>query len=98
MHDFHEAARRSPTNPIPLENGARAAYQLHRPREAVELYDRLLRLAPSRLDLWKTAGAIYLYDLDDKAAALRCFRHALALETDAAERAKLESLVRELGG
>ncbi len=98
LRDFHEAARRSPTNPIPLENGARAAYQLHRPREAVELYDQLLRLAPSRLDLWKTAGAIYLYDLDDKTAALRCFRQALALETDAAERAKLEGLVRELGG
>jgi choline-sulfatase len=98
LRDFHEAARRSPANPLPLENGARAAYQLHRPREAVELYDQLLRLAPSRLDLWKTAGAIYLYDLDDKAAALRCFRQALAIETDAAERAKLEALVRELGG
>jgi Flp pilus assembly protein TadD len=37
LRDFHEAARRSPTNPLPLENGARAAYQLHRAREAVEL-------------------------------------------------------------
>jgi len=98
LRDFHEAARRSPADPVPLENAARAAYRLHRPREAIQLYDQLLRLAPGRLDLWKTAGAIYLYELEDKMAALRCFRRALSLESDPGERAKLEALVRELGG
>ncbi len=83
---------------MPIENAARAAYRLHRPREAIQLYDQLLRLAPGRLDLWKTAGAIYLYELDDKLEALRCFRRALRLESDPGERVKLEALVRELGG
>jgi tetratricopeptide (TPR) repeat protein len=83
---------------VPLENAAKAAYQLGRQREAVQLYEQLLRLAPNRLDLWKTAGAIYLYDLEDRPAALRCFRRALTLEVNPAERAKLEELVKELDG
>jgi tetratricopeptide (TPR) repeat protein len=98
LNDFREAARRSPTDPAPLESAARAAYQLGRHRESVQFYEQLLRLAPNRLDLWKTAGAIYLNDLDDRPAALRCFRRALALEPDPAERTKLDELVRELGG
>jgi arylsulfatase A-like enzyme/Flp pilus assembly protein TadD len=98
LRDFHEAARRRPADPVPLENAARAAYRLHRLREAIQLYDQLLRLAPGRLDLWKTAGAIYLYELEDKAEALRCFRRALSMESDPGERARLETLVRELGG
>ena len=56
------------------------------------------RLTPNRLDLWKTAGAIYLYDLDDSPSALRCFRYALTLEADPAERARLEDLIQDLGG
>jgi len=46
----------------------------------------------------RLTGAIYLYELEDKMAALRCFRRALSLESDPGERAKLEALVRELGG
>ncbi len=98
LRDFREAARRDPANPAPLENAARAAYRLHRPREASQLYDQLLRLAPERLDLWKTAGAIFLYELSDQGEALRCFRRALSLEHDPGERTKLEALVRNLGG
>ncbi len=67
-------------------------------RDAALIYEQLLRLAPNRGDLWKTAGAIYLYELEDRAAALRCFRRALLLESDAGERAKLDALVKELGG
>jgi choline-sulfatase len=96
LGDFREASRRAPANPVPVENAARAAYQLGRHREAVQLYERLLQIQASRLDLWKTTGAIYLYDLDDRASALRCFRRALALERDVTERARLEDLVREL--
>lgn len=98
LADFREAARRAPTNPVPLEGAARAAYQLGRPRESVQHYETLLQIAPNRADLWKTAGALYHFELGDRAAALRCFRRALTLEIDPAERARLEELVRELGG
>jgi len=98
LADFREAAHRDPANPGPLENAAKAAYQLGRQREAAQFYEQLLRLAPSRLDVWKTVGAIYLYDLEDRPAALRCFRQALTLEVNPAERAKLEELVQEIGG
>jgi choline-sulfatase len=96
--DFHEAARRAPANPVPIENAARTAYDLKRFRESAQLYEQLLRIAANRADLWKTTGAIYLYQLDDKEAALRCFRRALTLEADAGERGRLEALVKELGG
>jgi tetratricopeptide (TPR) repeat protein len=96
LRDFHESARRNPENPVPLENAARAAYSLGRHREAVQLYEQLLRLQPGRGDLWKTAGALYLYELDDDADALRCLRRALALESDPAERQKIEELLGEI--
>ncbi|HEY0554683.1 MAG TPA: tetratricopeptide repeat protein, partial [Thermoanaerobaculia bacterium] len=98
LSDFREAARRAPANPVPLENAARTAYDLKRFRDASLLYEQLLRIAPNRGDLWKTEGAIYLYELDDKTAALRCFRRALLMESDPGEHAKLEALVKELGG
>jgi len=98
LGDFRESARRDPANPLPLENAARTAYDLKKFRDSALLYEQLLRLVPNRVDLWKTEGAIYLYELDDKASALRCFRRALILEGDAGEKAKLEELVKELGG
>jgi choline-sulfatase len=98
LRDFREAARRAPTDPVPLEGAARAAYQLGRHREAVQLYEQLLRLQPERLDLWKTAGAIYYFELRDHPAAERCFRRALTLEVDPRERGRLEELLREVGG
>lgn len=98
LTDFRHAARRSPTDPVPVEAAARAAYQLGRHREAVQLYEQLLRLAPGRADLWKTAGAIYLYDLGARPDALRCLRRALSLEVDPREKARLTELVDELDG
>ncbi len=98
LASFHEAARRNPTDPVALENAARAAYQLERYREAARLYEQLLRLAAHRLDAWKTLGAIYLYSLDDRPAALAAFRRALALETDAGEKTKLVEVIAALGG
>lgn len=98
LGDFREAARRDPRNPVPVENAAQAAFQLGRHRESVQLYEQVLRLQPNRSDLWKTAGAIYLYNLDDAAEAVRCFRRALTLETDPAERARLEDLIQDLAG
>jgi tetratricopeptide (TPR) repeat protein len=83
---------------VPLENAARTAYDLHRFRESAQLYEQLLRIAANRADLWKTTGAIYLYQLDDKEAAVRCFRRALNLESDPGERGRLEGLVKELDG
>lgn len=98
LADFREAARRDPSNPAPVENAARAAYQSGAKKEAASFYESLLRLAPNRLDVWKTLGALYLYELEDEPRALAAFRRALLLEQDRGEREKLESLVRELGG
>jgi tetratricopeptide (TPR) repeat protein len=98
LADFREAARASPSDPAPLENAARAAYHLGRHREAADLYEQLLRLAPERGDLWKTLGAVYLHDLGSGDQALAAFRRALALEADPAERARLQELVGKLGG
>jgi arylsulfatase A-like enzyme/Flp pilus assembly protein TadD len=96
LRDFREAARRNPINPVPVENAARAAYRMGRAREAVQTYEQLLRLQPNRADVWKTAGAIYLYDLKEDQDALRCFRRALSLEPDPAEKQKLEELIGEI--
>ncbi|HEX7180721.1 MAG TPA: sulfatase-like hydrolase/transferase [Thermoanaerobaculia bacterium] len=96
LRDFREAARRNPLDAVPLENAARTAFELGQHREAVQLYEQLLRISPNRLDAWKTAGAIYLYELNDEPEALRCFRRALGLEIDPAEREKLIQLIREL--
>jgi arylsulfatase A-like enzyme/Flp pilus assembly protein TadD len=93
LADFREAARRSPSDPVPLENAARAAYHLGRAREAAQSYEALLRIAPERGELWKTLGALYLHELGERAEAERCFRRALLLEHDPAERAKLEQLL-----
>lgn len=98
LRDFREAARRNPLDPIALDNAAQLAYRLGQPREAVQLYERLLQIQPNRLDVWKAAGALYLFDLDDKDNALRAFRRALTLEIDPAERGKLEAMIKELGG
>jgi len=95
LRDFREAARRSPSDPVPLENAARAAYLLGRAREAAQTYETLLRIAPDRGDLWKTLGALYLEELGERGEAERCFRRALQLEHDPAERAKLEELLRQ---
>ena len=94
LGDFREAARRSPQDLVPLENAARAAYHLERPREAAQIYEAALRLADGRGDLWKTLGAIYHFELAQPADAERCFRRALALESDPQVRAELEALLR----
>jgi choline-sulfatase len=96
LASFREAARRDPANPIPLDNAALAAYKLGRIRESAALYEQLLRLAPNRGDAWKTLGALYLYELGEKQEADRCFRRALLLETDPAEREKLEAALQEV--
>ncbi len=96
LADFREAARRNPTDPVPLENAARAAYQLGRKRESAQLYEQLLRFAEERVDLWKTLGALYLYELDEPERAANAFRRALVKEPDPAERAKLNELLGEL--
>lgn len=97
LASFREAARRDPANPVPLENAARAAFRLGQARAAAQLYEQLLRLTPSRGDLWKTLGAVYLESLDERPAALAAFRRALALEQDPGERRQLETLIAELG-
>lgn len=98
LRDFRESARRNPLDPVPLENGAHAAYRLGQFREAAQLFERLLQIQPNRLDVWKTLGAVQLYELKEEENALRSFRRALTLEVDPAEREKLAALVRELGG
>jgi choline-sulfatase len=93
LRDFREAARRNPTDTVALENAARAAFLLGRGREAAQTYEALLRLAPERGDAWKTLGSLYLEVLGEPAEAERCFRRALQLERDPAERDKLEGLL-----
>jgi protein O-GlcNAc transferase len=97
LRDFRESARRNPSSPIPLENAARAAYRLGQLRDAAGLYEQLLRLQPNRGDLWKTTGALYLYELKDPINALRCFRRALTLETDPDEKQKIQEVIEEIG-
>lgn len=94
--DFREAMRRLPADPVPLEGLARVVYGRGRAREAAILYEQLARLQPSRGEVWKTLGAIYLYELKDRPAAARCFRSALPLERDPAQRADLLSLLADL--
>ena len=95
LENFREASRRAPADPVPIENAAMAAYDLHRLRESVELYEQLLRISPRRADAWERAGALYI-ELEDAGSALRCFRAALEIETNPAERARLEELVKRL--
>jgi arylsulfatase A-like enzyme/Flp pilus assembly protein TadD len=95
LRDFREAARRDPQDVVPLENAARAAYHLGRKREAAQTYEAALRIAADRGDLWKTLGAIYRFELESRADAERCFRRALALETDPQARAELEELLNK---
>ncbi len=95
LADFDEAARRAPTNPSALDNAAKAALLLERPREAAARYERLAELVPGNADLWTMLGRLYLERLGDRAAAERCLRRALALEKDPAKRARLEAV---LGG
>jgi arylsulfatase A-like enzyme/Tfp pilus assembly protein PilF len=96
LADFREAARRAPSDPLPLENAARAAFALGRARESAIFYETLLRLEPERADAWKTLGALYLEALAEPASAARCFREALRLERDPAERARLEAALAAL--
>jgi choline-sulfatase len=97
LTSFLDAARRSPANPLPLEDAARAAYKLGRYRESAQMYESLLRLSAGRGDLWKTLGAVYLFHLGDQPSAVRAFRHALRLEAAPGERRRLEELIRSLG-
>ncbi len=92
LKDFREAARRAPSAPLPVENAARAAFQLGRLKEAAMTYETLARLVPERADVWKTLVALYL-ELDAGADVERCARQALRLETDPAERARLAELL-----
>jgi choline-sulfatase len=89
LADFHQAARRNPLDPVPLENAARTAYQLKRYSESAQDYEQLLRLSPNQRGHWKTLGALYLLQLNDRPNCLRAFRQALRLETDPGERAKV---------
>ncbi|KAB2962168.1 MAG: tetratricopeptide repeat protein, partial [Thermoanaerobaculia bacterium] len=97
LADFREAARRDPADPVALENAARAAFALGRPREALITYESLVRLEPGRADLWKTLGALAM-QTGDRERALEAFRAALRAELDPFERAALERLILELGG
>lgn len=95
LQDFREAARRAPTDPLALENTARALFALGRAQEAAHAYETLARLQPDRSDVWKTLVALHL-----EAGALqdveRCARQALRVETSPADRARLEELLSGL--
>ncbi len=98
LADFREAARRNPADPVAIDNAAHAAFDLGQFHESAYLYEQLLRLAPNRIDGWKVLGTLYAERLKEPTNAVRCFRRALLLETDNAEKAKLESLIKEIDG
>ena len=58
-------------------------------------YETLARLAPDRADIWKTLVALYL-ETGAVAQVERCARQALRVETDNADRARLEELLAGL--
>lgn len=93
---FTAALARDADHPGALESAARAALLSGKPRAAAGFFERLLALMPARADLWATLGGLYLERLDDRAAALRCFRHAHETETDAGRRNRLEALIQDL--
>ncbi|MEM7052394.1 MAG: sulfatase-like hydrolase/transferase [Acidobacteriota bacterium] len=94
--DFERALAADPLDLEALENAARAAYHLRRPRRAADLYRRLAERTPGRSDPWKTLGAIQLNDLNDLRAARQSFERALAVERDPVQRAELSELLAEL--
>jgi len=94
--DFREAARRDPANPAPLEMAAGIRLARHDYNEAARWLERCVALQPSRLDLWKVLGQVYLDRLKQPEQALRCFRTALRLETDPRGRQELQALVARL--
>jgi len=96
LADFLEAADRSPGDPTPLEQAARTAVAARRFGDAAELYERLLRVAPERGEVWQALGSIYLERLQRRDAALRCFRQALSLAQDETRRRALSELVEKL--
>jgi choline-sulfatase len=95
LKDFREAVRRAPTDPLALENAARALFALGRLQEAAVAYETLARLTPDRADVWKTLVALYL-EMGSIAEVERCARQALRLESDPADRARLEELLSGL--
>ena len=95
LADFREAVRRAPTDPQAIESAARALFQLGRLREAAVSYETLARLTPDRGEVWKTLVALYV-ELGDSAAVERCARAALRVESDPADRARLEELLASL--
>lgn len=95
LADFREAVRRAPTDPQPIESSARALFQLGRLREATVGYETLARLVPGRADVWKTLVALYL-ELGDGTSVERSARAALRVESEPAERARLEELLAGL--
>lgn len=95
LADFREAVRRAPTDALALENAARTLFALGRPEEAALTYETLARLAPDRADIWKTLVALYL-ETGAVAQVERCARQALRVETDNADRARLEELLAGL--
>jgi len=96
LADFREACRRNPTSLSAWEHVAMAAYQLQWFEESARAYEQVVKLSPRRTDIWKSLGAIYLYKLDNRDAAISCFRRALQWETDARERQVLQETIRSL--
>ncbi|MEO8274856.1 MAG: sulfatase-like hydrolase/transferase [Thermoanaerobaculia bacterium] len=95
LRDFNAATKLAPGDPLPLENAARAAFELGRLRDAAAGYEAVALLAPDRVEIWKTLVALYV-ELGAVADIDRCARRALRLESDAGERVRLEELLEGL--
>ena len=60
--------------------------------EALKLYERVVKLDPTRDDIWKRIGEIYAHFMDDKEAALKAYKAAYQLKPDLETLAIIETL------
>jgi protein O-GlcNAc transferase len=67
------------TSAVALHVKAAALCRLHRPAEALPCIERVIELAPDDVEAW-CHRAIVHEQLEDRAAATRCYRHALDLD------------------
>ena len=64
--------------------------------EALTVYERIVELDPTSVDIWKHIGEIYAHFLQDKEAALNAYKEAYRLDPDLAILAEIENLEADL--
>jgi protein O-GlcNAc transferase len=78
LHAADEALAHQPSA-VALHIKAAALCRLHRPGEALPCVERVLEYAPGDVQAWCHRATVH-QQLGDRAAATRCYRHALDLD------------------